>query len=636
MSEEESSQKSTENSSSEESSSSSEETNLPKTQPPKTQPPPIKPPPVKPPPARPPPARPPPTSPPSALSSNAESGVPIPTYLTKSLKPLQAVNDLPLPPYRVGFREQIQSNSSEQNESPPPSNKKKRVVIKKTKLTPSTLPNDPTSQEPDSDGNSHDETSQDDSTIRESETESTSPKSNADSDSRRKRRRDESSNTSERNKRSARPARRRVLVRKSEGSATDSEHGHRRVAKNKRIVRKVNKSRNRSFVSKQSKSALSSLPATTHPSNYSQFFKSDDTPFKIPSILNSTGEYEEEFEEIYDQLEKEDAEIEVVYQFNTHPSKNIGLLCDFYRKDKTPESIAFLMHHVKGLLGEVIGDYLSRKENSQILDEYFNQIDLRTDFVDAMRRSLSGPLYLPGEAQQIDRVVQSFSQCYMRQNPGKFSNDENPYILSFALIMLNSDLHNPNVQRRMTCQQFIQNTRGSLNDSKDITDNDLAKMYNELKENPFKFSNSSNEFMALSAPKLKGYVQLKMGKKFSKFTKKYFVLTNSCLYYFKDDSQSSKDQPQGMIQLTEVDVNLESKDNVIVITAKNDQIQNVSFDKGIPNILPNIKKVYLKGLDKESCAKWFIRIRKSVIISTFQEGNQNDDLNTDNVSDAGG
>ncbi|KAH0800195.1 Sec7 domain containing protein [Histomonas meleagridis] len=355
---------------------------------------------------------------------------------------------------------------------------------------------------------------------------------------------------------------------------------------------------------------------------------------KIISTKKSKTQSDERLEEIYGEIEKEDAEIEVVYQFNSNPKKNIGQLCKFFDKDESPESIAYLMHHVEGLVGEVIGDYLSRKENGEILHAFFNAIDLKTDFIEAMRRSLSGPLYLPGEAQQIDRVVQAFSQCYMEQNPGAFNNDENPYILSFALIMLNSDLHNPNVQRRMTCQQFIKNTKGSLNND-DISDEELTKMYNALKENPFKFSNSSNEFMALSAPSLKGYLQVKMAKKFTKFSKKYFVLANSCMYYFKDDSQLSKDQPQGMIQLTEVEVTMEKgSDNVILVTTTGSQIQNVCFEKGIPNMIPNVKKVYFKTTDNDTCMKWFIRMRKSVIISSFQDGNPNDEFNAENVSDA--
>ena len=35
-------------------------------------------------------------------------------------------------------------------------------------------------------------------------------------------------------------------------------------------------------------------------------------------------------------------------------------------------------------------------------------------------------------------------------------------ILSFAIVMLNTDLHSPNVKRRMTEEQFINNLKGTF------------------------------------------------------------------------------------------------------------------------------------------------------------------------------
>lgn len=358
---------------------------------------------------------------------------------------------------------------------------------------------------------------------------------------------------------------------------------------------------------------------------------------KYTNIRNKNTTSSNEQDEIDEIMEEEDALIEIIYLFNSNPKANIVKFCDFFGKKATPENIAELLYKTKGLVGNVIGDYLSRKENEVILKAYFKQLNLKTDFISAMRTSLGGPLYLPGEAQMIDRVVQAFSECYIQQNPGSFSVTENAYVLSFALIMLNSDLHNPNVQRRMSVDQFIRNTKASLS-SGDLSDEELTKMYNQLKETPFKFSATSNEFLAMSAPKLKGFLQMKMKKKFAKITKHYFVLVNSCMYYFKDDSQLSKDQPQGMIQLTEVDVQADEKTGKtkIELIATNQQIQIVTFEKGIPNVVTNIKSIEFEGPDEESTQKWLQRIKKSIIISCFndQPGSENDFNDTDNVSDA--
>ncbi|CAN0279752.1 unnamed protein product, partial [Ectocarpus fasciculatus] len=77
---------------------------------------------------------------------------------------------------------------------------------------------------------------------------------------------------------------------------------------------------------------------------------------------------------------------------------------------------------------------------------------------------------LPGESQKVDRLVSSFAECYVadnRDNPTcPFTNADTPFILSFAIIMLNTDLHRANAgtgrrrRRRMTKEDFISNLRG--------------------------------------------------------------------------------------------------------------------------------------------------------------------------------
>lgn len=99
-----------------------------------------------------------------------------------------------------------------------------------------------------------------------------------------------------------------------------------------------------------------------------------------------------------------------------------------------------------------------------------------------------------GEAQKIEKLVEVFSEKYYQCNfenginpslydaytaaavsSGRLNLDEetNPekiglrvmvkdeiFILSFAIIMLNTDLHIPNNKRRMTPEQWIKNLKG--------------------------------------------------------------------------------------------------------------------------------------------------------------------------------
>jgi Sec7-like guanine-nucleotide exchange factor len=56
---------------------------------------------------------------------------------------------------------------------------------------------------------------------------------------------------------------------------------------------------------------------------------------------------------------------------------------------------------------------------------------------------------MPGEAQKIERLMEVFSGRYIQCNPDvmtKFHNSDTVFILAFAIILLNTDLHTPNIK----------------------------------------------------------------------------------------------------------------------------------------------------------------------------------------------
>ena len=81
----------------------------------------------------------------------------------------------------------------------------------------------------------------------------------------------------------------------------------------------------------------------------------------------------------------------------------------------------------------------------------------------ALRVFLSG-FRLPGEAQQIDRIVQAFADAYAEQaaeaaavtrsNPGALASADTAYLVSFALVMLNTDAHHPAAPASLTADDF--------------------------------------------------------------------------------------------------------------------------------------------------------------------------------------
>lgn len=106
------------------------------------------------------------------------------------------------------------------------------------------------------------------------------------------------------------------------------------------------------------------------------------------------------------------------------------------------------------------------------------------NLVQALRQFLWS-FRLPGEAQKIDRMMEAFASRYCLCNPGVFQSTDTCYVLSFAIIMLNTSLHNHNVRDKPTAERFITMNRG-INEGGDLPEELLRNLYESIKNEPFK------------------------------------------------------------------------------------------------------------------------------------------------------
>jgi Sec7-like guanine-nucleotide exchange factor len=63
-------------------------------------------------------------------------------------------------------------------------------------------------------------------------------------------------------------------------------------------------------------------------------------------------------------------------------------------------------------------------------------------------RVLFYELPLSGEAQVIDRVVQTVGEKFHKQNPHELKNPDFCYYLAFSILQLNTDLHRSEVEKK--------------------------------------------------------------------------------------------------------------------------------------------------------------------------------------------
>ncbi|CAM9741848.1 unnamed protein product, partial [Ectocarpus sp. 8 AP-2014] len=193
----------------------------------------------------------------------------------------------------------------------------------------------------------------------------------------------------------------------------------------------------------------------------------------------------------------------------------------------TPKTAAATAAFLKGTLlldKSMLGEYLSRGpadkypfNAQQVLEEYVKLFDMRDKtFVEALRAFLK-EFRLPGEVGYCSRHSKHFFMLLYEQGKDSgqhpFVNADAAFTMAFSAIMLNTDLHNPQIQdhRRMTLDDFIRNNRharlrflglpffcelrrrcgvgifcfelGQINGGKDLPREFLEDMYISIKEN---------------------------------------------------------------------------------------------------------------------------------------------------------
>ncbi|KAG6572886.1 Brefeldin A-inhibited guanine nucleotide-exchange protein [Phytophthora cinnamomi] len=162
----------------------------------------------------------------------------------------------------------------------------------------------------------------------------------------------------------------------------------------------------------------------------------------------------------------------------------------------SPRSITSFLRIYHDFFDETeIGDYLGEGDEDvkvQIRLTYVRAISFKgMTLVESLRHFLTnGGFRLPGEAQKIERMVEAFAQCYWDDSPSAFSSADTAMIIAYSIIMLNTDLHNPQVKKnKMSKEQFVKNNRG-IDNGKDLPKRFLEEIYDDIAHNPMHIKGS--------------------------------------------------------------------------------------------------------------------------------------------------
>eukprot|EP01083_Nonionella_stella_P082049 226419_1 len=162
----------------------------------------------------------------------------------------------------------------------------------------------------------------------------------------------------------------------------------------------------------------------------------------------------------------------VKYLWQIHPNPTISYIAKFLYRNTTLD---------KSEVGDLIGSQelrgiFNEKDMNELRKEYVTLLDFTSlSFDEALRHFLCDSNFrLPGESQKVDRVLESFADRYFLDNPGIFQNGSGAFLTAFALIMLNTDHHDPRLRSGassrapMTKDQFLRNMRGAAEISEDF------------------------------------------------------------------------------------------------------------------------------------------------------------------------
>eukprot|EP00058_Branchiostoma_floridae_P027191 XP_002612682.1 hypothetical protein BRAFLDRAFT_106693 [Branchiostoma floridae] len=179
--------------------------------------------------------------------------------------------------------------------------------------------------------------------------------------------------------------------------------------------------------------------------------------------------------------------------FNKKPEKGIAYLVDKGFLQHTPQAVAKFLLSRRGLSRQMIGEYLGNCQkdfNRDVLDCVVDEMDFADLELDEALRKFQSQIRVQGEAQKVERLIEAFSQRYCICNPSvvhQFNHPDTIFILAFAIIMLNTDLHNPNIkrERKMKQENFVENLKG-VDAGGDIPREILVGIYERISKTELK------------------------------------------------------------------------------------------------------------------------------------------------------
>ncbi|CAM9587992.1 unnamed protein product, partial [Phaeothamnion confervicola] len=227
-----------------------------------------------------------------------------------------------------------------------------------------------------------------------------------------------------------------------------------------------------------------------------------------------------------------------INKFNTNPKEGLQYLVEQGLFANTPSEVCAFLATEGGLSKRKLGEYFGKdaRFNQEVFSLFLGYLDFEGQTLDEALRAMVLKFRMPGEAQQIDRIMERFAERFHASNPTVFGCADTAYVLAFSLMMLNTDMYNRNLKEgeKMTMEQFVNNNRG-IDQGADLPRDLLSGMYRRLRAAEIRMDEGDmfeSEVITFVAPRMCGWLKKKSTGYFAGWKRHWFVLANGVLYYF--------------------------------------------------------------------------------------------------------
>eukprot|EP00808_Paulinella_micropora_P011815 g47363.t1 len=170
----------------------------------------------------------------------------------------------------------------------------------------------------------------------------------------------------------------------------------------------------------------------------------------------------------------------------------------FVNEDTATKAVGLFFKRNKARLpNEDVNRFLSAYPRRRLLYAFAASFDWRGLELEWAVRAWLAMFWLPGSSRGVDYVFHAFALAYHAQHPGRFSGESALYIILFALVMLSTDLHHPNVKTKMSLESWLSSTQFR---DLGLSREELTRLYFSVKQCPI--------FWKLPATSKQGWVRV--------------------------------------------------------------------------------------------------------------------------------